>query len=475
MKSRKDQVQAYFFVVGRLAAAVTHGRPDVVQAPNRRLNTGTVLGIMLAALLMAVFGIYGLFVPGGDNSWRQPGTIVMNKTTGARYVYLDGQLRPVLNYSSARLVGGKSGTGAVVSVSQNSLGDTPVGQPIGIVGAPDALPDAGKLKGGPWTVCVQPDATGTPPGPKVTLLLGPRAGRVLADRQALLVSTSDGTSFLLWQGKRHRVAGRAVLQTLGYGDVVPVAVTTAWLNTIPQAQDISVPVTPGIGEPGPRIDGRPSVVGQVYEVRNPAISSAQLYLVRQDGIAPLSRTTAALVLAAPSTRGAYPGEPVAPIQVGPAALSGVAASSGLDLVAGLPPEPPEVVTPTRDSLACTRLIPSATGEMGVVAELLPSASVTAQAVPVAQHVAGSTADLVSIPAGGGVLARETPAPGAPSGTVYLVTEVGIRYPLADAEVMGALGYTESSVIRVPAELLALLPAGPLLSVAGALQGQAPRP
>jgi hypothetical protein len=37
--------------------------------------------------------------------------------------------------------------------------------------------------------------------------------------------------------------------------------------------------------------------------------------------------------------------------------------------------------------------------------------------------------------------------------------------------MGALGYGESAVVRVPAELLALLPTGPLLSVAGALQSQ----
>jgi len=474
MKSRKDQVQAYFCVVGRLAAAVTHGRPDAVQAPNKRLNTGTVLGIMLAALLVAIFGIYGLFVPGGDTSWRKPGAIVMNKATGARYVYLDGQLRPVLNYASARLVGGASGTGAVVSVSQNSLGGTPVGQPIGIIGAPDALPVAGKLDGGPWTVCVQPGAVGqVPAGPKVSLLLGPRAGQVLADRQALLVSTPDGANFLLWQGKRHRVSGRAVLQTLGYGDVVAVAATTAWLNTIPQGQDISVPATPGVGQPGPRIDGRASVVGQVYEVRNPAIDSDQLYLVRPDGIAPLSRTSAALVLAAPVTRIAYPGASVAPIQVGPAALSGVPTSSGPDLVAGLPPEPPEIVTPPRDSFPCTRLGPSGTGEMSVVAELLPAATVTAQAVPVAQHDAGATADLVAIPAGGGVLARELPAPGAAPGVAYLITEVGMKYPLADADVMGALGYSESSVVRVPAELLALLPTGPLLSAAGALQSQVP--
>ena len=39
----------------------------------------------------------GMFVPSaGSSSWRQEGAIVMNKETGARYVYLGGQLRDTL-------------------------------------------------------------------------------------------------------------------------------------------------------------------------------------------------------------------------------------------------------------------------------------------------------------------------------------------------------------------------------------------
>ncbi|WAL66520.1 type VII secretion protein EccB [Amycolatopsis cynarae] len=475
MQSRKDQVQAYFFVVGRLAAAVTHGRPDVLQPPNRRLNSGMVLGVLLACVLAGVFGIYGVFKPGGDTSWRQPGAIVMDKNSGARYVYLDGQLRPVLNYSSARLVSGQSGGGQIISVSQSSLTGTPVGQPIGIPGAPDALPSANRLDTGPWTVCTEP--AGSAPGstgPAVTLLLGQSEGAALKPDQALVVSTSDGTNWLIWQGKRHRLGDRTVLETLGYGDVRPVLVAPSWLNPIPQGQDISVPVTSGAGQPGPPIDGVESVVGQVYEVRNPAIGTDQLYLVRQDGIAPLSRTSAALLLAAPFTKQAYPNSPVRPIEVGPAAMAGVPASAGADLVGGLPQVPPRVIIPTADSYPCVLFGPSVGGELNATAEFLPAKQVRSEAVPVGAHVAGTTADEVVIPAGGGVLARDQPAPGATPGPAYLITEVGTRFPLADANVMAALGYSESSVVRVPAELLQLLPAGPLLSVQGALQVSAPR-
>jgi type VII secretion protein EccB len=471
MQSRRDQVQAYFFVVGRLVSAVVHGKPDALQQPNKRLNTGTFLGVILGGVLMGVFGIIGLFVPGGNVSWQQAGAIVMNEDTGARYVYLDGQLRPVLNYSSARLAAGKS-AGKVFDVSQKSLAGTPIGQPIGIPGAPDALPSAGALDKGPWTVCARPPDTGPEvTEPQATLLLGQQLDLVLSDDAALLVAGPDGTNYLVWQGKRHRIPGRTEAAALGYGGTDPVAVTAAWLNPIPQGRDISVRRTPGTGEPGPEIDGGPSVVGQIYLVSNPAIGTDQLYLVRSDGLAPLSPTSAALLLSAPFTREAYDGSAVAPIEVGPAALTGVpTSSSGPDLVGGLPPMPPQVVDPGADATACVNFSPGDKGETQIVVGLLP-AEVNDDAMPTAAHEAGTTADRVSIPAGSGVLAREQPTPDAVSGAVYLITETGMKYPLATADVAGALGYSAADAVPMSGELLALVPSGPLLSVEGALSAQ----
>ncbi|MEV0679415.1 type VII secretion protein EccB [Actinosynnema sp. NPDC050436] len=466
MQSRRDQVQAYFFVVGRLVAAVVHGRPDVLQQPNRRLNTGTFLGVVVAAVLMGVFGIYGLFVPGGNNSWRQPGAVVMNEATGARYVFLDGRLRPVLNYSSARLAAGRSGDGRIHSVAQSSLSGTPVGQPIGIPGGPDALPASDALDTGPWAVCAHPPEAGQPNPVAVTVLIGQGAERALTDRQALLVRGPDRVDHLVWRGKRHRLPGRTEVEALGYGGAGPTAVTAAWLNPLPQGRDLAVPETPGTGQPGPVIDGRRSVVGQVYRVGNPALGTDQLYLVRGDGVAPLTRTGAALLLTAPFTGRAYPGASARPVEVGPAALTGVPVSgSGPDLAADLPPEPPELVQPSPEALACAHFTPGGTGQSGVAVGLLPAAVVTAKAVPVAAHVAGTTADRVSVPAGRGVLLRDRSG----AGVVHLVTETGVRYPLADTAAVSALGYSEQAAVPVDAGLLALLPPGPLLSTEGALR------
>ncbi|WP_370942288.1 type VII secretion protein EccB [Amycolatopsis sp. cg5] len=462
MKSRKDQVQAYFFVVGRLAAAVTHGKPDVLQPPARRVTTGTVFGFLLTALLAAIFGIYGLFVPGNDTSWRHAGAIVMDKSSGARYVYLDGALRPVINYASARLVAGPDAGGKVVAVSSKSLAGTPVGQPVGITGAPDALPSATALYRGDWSVCVQPP--GSDPavaGPAVTLLLAEQRGRVLTESQAILAYTSDGSTFLIWQGKRLRVPDTSQLRSLGYGDLRPVAVTPAWLNPIQQGPDLVVPAVAGTGSRGPVIDGRPMLAGQLVEVRNQAIKTDQLFLVRADGITPVSRTVAALLLAAPSTRAAYPGALVEPIPVSAGALSGVPTSSGPALGTGLPPDPPELLAPDQNSLSCVAYPVDAAAPPQV--RLVDATAVRSRSMPMARHQAGTTADRVVIPAGTGVLARQQAVPGAPPGAAFLITELGMRYPVAGPDVMGALGYAETSAVPVPAGLLGLLPAGPLLS------------
>lgn len=464
MQSRRDQVQAYFFVVGRMVSAVTHGRPDALVAPNRRLSTGTVLGVLLAALIAAVFGIYGLFVPGGDTSWRAPGAVVAVEDTGARFLYLDGQLRPVLNYASARLAG--AGASPVVSVAQSSVAGVPVGRPIGIPGAPDALPAAKNLDPGPWTVCARPPESAAGGTPTVTLLLGRSPGTVLGDDQGLLVATPDDTRYLLWQGRRHRLTDPAVVQVLGYGRTTPVPVTPAWLNPIPVGRDIGVPPTDGAGAAGPAVDGRPTRVGQVFQVHNPALGGDQFYLLRPDGVAPVSPTAAALVLAAPATAAAYPGTAPVPVPLGPAGMTGLPVSAGTDLVDGLPTTPPVAATPPGDAVPCVRYTP---GAATASVELRRRTEVDAGAVPTARHAVGTTADRVSIPGGSGVLAR--PA-GAAGGTV-LVTDVGVRFPLADDRTADALGYSGAPVTSIPPALLDLLPTGPVLSPAAALRDQAP--
>src|SRR5262249_60998194 len=85
---------------------VRAGEPDAGEAPTRRIGAAMCSGVMVAILVAAGFGIFGLLRPGGKEGWKAPGTLVVEKETGTRYVYIptDGALHPVLNYASARLI-----------------------------------------------------------------------------------------------------------------------------------------------------------------------------------------------------------------------------------------------------------------------------------------------------------------------------------------------------------------------------------
>lgn len=461
MQSRRDQVQAYFYVVGRMTSAVTHGRPDVVRPPSRRLTTGFVIGVLIAAVMCAGFGVYGLFKPGGNTSWRTAGAIVTEKTSGARFVYLDGALHPVLNLASARLATGS--TAAPTSVTAASLAGTPVGAPIGIPDAPDSVPAAASLDRSPWTVCASPPAEGTVGSPTLSLLLGAPAGPSPAEDEGLLVATPDGQRSLVWQGRRYLLRGPGVVAALGYDDVVPAPVQPGWLAALPAGPDLAPPSAGTPGAPGPTIAGRPSRVGQVYEVSNPALSSDDLYLVRADGVVPLSRTLAALAMAGGG----------ATVRVGPADMAAVPRSAGPDLLRDLPPLPPRLVVTHRDDVPCAR-VDVADPDAPVRIGTLPAAAVAAATVPAGTHTPGMQADRIGIPAASGALARVQSAPGAAPGAAFLVTDIGVRFPVADDEALRALGMSGGSSVAVPESLLALLPTGPVLDREAALQTRSPQ-
>jgi type VII secretion protein EccB len=470
MQSRRDQVQAYFFVVGRLVAALTHGKPDILEPPNRRLSNGTVMGFLLAALIVAVVGIIGLFVPGKSQAWRQPGVIVMAQESGARFVYLDDQLRPVLNYTSARLVLGQAAA-PIVTVSQNSLAGVPVGQPIGIPGAPDALPAPDHLIGGPWTVCVQAAPNAAAP-PLVTLRLADGPGTAMPGDQGIMVSAPDRTRYLIWQGHRYRMSGQ-VAGALGYGGARALPVPAVWLSPVPAGRDLVVPKIPGIGDPGPVVDGRASQVGQVFEVRNPAINTDEFRVMLADGLAPLNRTLAAMLLVDTATQQAYPDGAVAPITLGPAAVAGVPVSARTDLAAGLPDQPPQLASVAADTATCLRFGATGGPELAVTMSSVAARDADAGAVPTGPHQAGTMADQIAVPAGSGVLAHDLPTAGATPGADYLITDLGVKFPLSNPEVVQTLGYDRVGSVAIPNRLLDLLPTGPVLNPQAAMANQAP--
>ncbi|WP_432041993.1 type VII secretion protein EccB [Streptomyces cadmiisoli] len=483
MQSKRDQVQAHMFVMGRLNSGMLNGEPDAPESPLARTSRGLVFGIVIALVISAGAFIFGLLSPGGNNSWRNGTALVVNRDTGARYLYLDGRLRPVRNYASARLLGGKDLT--AVTVRTRSLADTPVGTPVGIEGAPDSVPGQDQLERGAWRVCSAPDSdTATAQSPRsastyrtILAVGGTSAGRSLSQRQAALLKGPDGALHLMWRGSRLRLdkTGGAVT-SLGYGSAAARPVTAAFLDALPAGPDLAPPRVPGRGEPGPELGGSGTRVGQLFQVQVPG-GTPVWHVLARDGLRALTETAAALLLGDPKTRTAYDGKAPQPRALGSDVLGRHLAPAATDTSDTLPDAPPQLADITTGTALCTVVEPGSSGGTKVSGALVPVTALT----PLAQHTAEPTApacnpvDGVVVPPRRGALVHVLGAAGGPLGdTTYLVTEYGIKYRVHGDKALEALGYTGREAVQLPSPLAAMLPTGPDLAPEAATGATSPR-
>src|SRR5258706_634875 len=97
MATRRDQLQSYQFMTQRVISAFIMRETDPVQSPLRR-GVGAVFGgVMIAVLVGAVFGVYGLLTKIGTDPWQTDGSVIIEKETGATFVYRGGCLQPTPN------------------------------------------------------------------------------------------------------------------------------------------------------------------------------------------------------------------------------------------------------------------------------------------------------------------------------------------------------------------------------------------
>ena len=458
MASRRDQLQSYQFLVHRTISAFVMRQTDPATSPLRRGVGAVFAGVMATVLAAAGFGVYGLLTKPGPTTVQTEGTVVVEKETGAGYVFLGGRLHPVLNYASALLAAGK-GTPEVSVVSGKTLAGVPLGATIGIAGAPASLPAAGRAVGMPWTVCSTPDSsTGSSAATRtLTLFVGapPAAG---AD-QALLVSDPAGTQeFLLWHGHRYAVQKpQAVVPALFGALVTPTPVNAAWLNTLPAGTDIAPIAVPGQGTDSPAVPGRR--IGALLVATTGA--GPQYYLVRSDGLEPITPLQKDILL------GQFPGQPSA---VGLADVAALPHSQtpGPGTTATDPPQsPPPLGTPAPGDPVCA-LWQDAHSTPTLTFASLPASA--AAAVPTGPSGTGTgVADRILVPSGHVAVVRALPSPDAASGAYYVVTDIGVRYFVPSDTVLKTLGYDATKAVDVPASLLTLIPSGPALDPTAAVQ------
>ncbi|MBR8743370.1 type VII secretion protein EccB [Nocardiopsis sp. MG754419] len=461
MQTRRDQVVAHNFMVGRLGTAMLEANPDAIDAPMQRTRNGTYIGLAISVLLCVGFLVFGLLFPGGNTAWRNEGSLVLERESGATYLYSDGVLRPVANYASARLVQGNQIN--VRSVSADSLAGVPKGGPVGIPGAPDSLPDPDAASSALWRVCAVPPANRDgDPRTALTVDSTPDGG-ALPVEFAVLVQGPDADHHLLWNGTRLRLdEEHGALQALGYGTSPALGVSRAFLDVVPAGSDLAAPEVPGgAGAQSAPIGGEGRTTGQVFVVRDDE-ERDQYYLLGDDGLVPVSAVQSRLALAdARVTDDAYGDASPEPIALSAGEVQRNLAADAAVADNGLPATPPELAT-VDGQAPCMRI--DADGDAQLIVHPLDAVNAwPVQDRPYTAHGC-PTADLIGIPAGGGAVVQAAPAGGtAPEPTYHLVTDTVTKYPLTSADTAGELGYSADSAALVPIALLRLLPTGPQLS------------
>ncbi|MFI7551358.1 type VII secretion protein EccB [Micromonospora sediminimaris] len=457
MPSRQDQLHSYQFTVQRTVAALVTRETDPAQSPMRRLAGAGMAGVLVAVIGLGAAALYGLFT-GGGAKWRDTGVVIVEKESGARFVYREEKLHPVLNYASALLIVGTQRPKTVL-VSRRSIDGVPRGLPLGIRDAPDSLPPAARLATAPWSVCSVPP-TGPAVAARSVLLVGAggAGGRPLG-RDALLLRDPDGRLHLLWHQQRHLIRDTdRVLAALVTTRSRSVPVAAALLNSVPAGLDLAPLDPPDLGRRSTRV--AEARIGDVLVVSNSG-GGRQYAVVLRDGLAGITELQAGLLLARTGQR--------EPEQI---SLGRFAALPQLpDLVPAGPDAPP--VAPPRlatpePSTICVRVADD-TGAVEVRRGVeLPTPASTPE-----QPADSTTADHVLVEPGRGAVVESVATPGATGGAISVVTDLGRRYALAGPEVTGMLGYADVRPVRLPAGVVSLVPAGASLDPSVARQRAAP--
>jgi type VII secretion protein EccB len=450
MASRSDQLHSHQFTLQRVVGALAMRDPDPVSSPMRRIGGALMASILIAALAVAAVGVFGLFRPGGGDSWREGTKMIIESETGARYVFIDDVLYPVLNQTSALLILGADNP-EPIKVARSELVGVTRGSPLGIPGAPDPLPGKELLVTDPWTVCSRPPAgqsVSTVGDVETVLRVGTAPVLDAVGERGVLVADPSDDLHLIWNNRRYRISDPSIVAGAFTWDVQSAsAVPAGLLNAIPAGQDISPIVIADAGKSSP-INGLR--VGDVFKVTNQSgstthgvaltngaaiITPLQADLLASDGNGETHVLTQSQYADAPKAdslepKGDHAPPRIVPEQVRASERGGICAT----YQSGNP----------APQIGLAAAVPAAPGEVRVLRD---------------PDERGDVADWVSVPPGRGVVVESLATAGAPNGSLAIVSDLGFRFAVPSAQVMQVLGYGGVTPQRMPASMVTLLPSG----------------
>ncbi len=433
MSSKRDLVEAHGYNRRRLITAFVSGAPGGREVEPVRYGRTLVGGLVLALLVVAGAAVSGFIKPGVPKNWAEEG-LVIGKSSGSRFFAYKGELYPIINITSAKLLL-KEGTKPEF-VPDDLIAAKKPGVTIGISGAPEVLPKPSGLVQSGWTACTNLSGG-------ILARIDPTPLATPVDDQAYRVSL-DNAQYVIAGGRRYPVpddaAGRLALRAVGLDAQTAKPVTGLWLNLIPQGSPLVAPTVDGagrqvntgvsgldtVGTPVEVAGGRHYVLGRSGELLELSDFAWAIYSAGRDVTKVRSSDSAKLRTDAGNTP--YPQD-----------------------------WPTAAVTPyTSPDMPCVQLETRA-GEAPLVHLATPTSSVATTAdANVGRRVA----------TGSGALVRGTSAGVLNAGPVYLIDSSGTSFAVGkggNGSEVGVLGYGSTTPRPVPKAWLDLFASGPELS------------
>ncbi|MFJ4685814.1 type VII secretion protein EccB [Streptomyces sp. NPDC088789] len=507
MASRRDELNAYTFAKRRTLASFLRPSPSGSEEGAPKPLSAVWPGVVVGIVILAVFGAIGLFSPTAPKGWNTPGAhVIVASDSTTRYVVLktgeDTQLHPVLNMASAKLLLDPK-KDSVITVDEKVLdsGKPPHGATLGIPYAPDRLPSAGEAeKAKRWAVCERPGEGGRAIQNAAFLFAEKEWSKTegrnkLRGGDLMYVVGPDGkTQYVVDPGgaayKLQDPSDNELLKALDTQGRAPQRVSQDWLDTLRPGDPLAIPEVDGNpGEPADALaDSTLDDVDKVgMVIRAFEGQRMQYYVVQPGEVARISEFTATLLLN--SSALVAVGQAGEAHQVSPGAVADSVAFGG---ERDWPEYKPRMVND-----------PGAASGRDVVCNVLRSVDGGSGRTTLSTWVGtdfpsalptGSSSAYVT--PGSGQLYRQFQGTETGAGSVFLVTDTGLRYAMqsnsdsaTDDQGIGTsekqreqelneariaqtrLGYEQVTPSPVPAEWSTFLPTGPRLSEAAARQPQ----
>ncbi|MEV6296873.1 type VII secretion protein EccB [Streptomyces sp. NPDC051896] len=504
MASRRHELNAYTFAKRRTLAAFLQPSPSGSEEGAPKPLGALVPGLVVGAVVLAVFGAIGMFSPTAPKGWDDPEkhVIVASEST-TRYVVLKTgkqvQLHPVLNMASAKLLLSPEND-SVITVDEKILdsGKPPHGVTIGIPYAPDRLPSADEASAAKrWAVCERPGAGGRAIQ-KAAFVLAKKewpktegADRLTGGDLMYVVAPDGKTQYVVdAHGTAYQIGNpddKELLKALDTQGRAPQRVSQEWLATLHKGDAVSIPRiqgTPG-AKAGAGLPDQYDKVGEVIKAYDG--HTLQYYVVLRGKVARVSEFTATLLLN--SGQLVNVGQAGEAQKVSPGAI---ADSTTFEGGRNWPTYKPRTVNDGSSATTGRNTVCNVLRSVGAKGGTTLSTWVGTD-FP-AQLPTGSSSGYVT--PGSGQLYRQFQGTETSVGGVFLVTDTGLRYALqsnsdsdSNNEGIGTsakkrkeelqeariaqthLGYEKVSPAPIPMEWSTFLPTGPRLSEAAARQPQ----